>query len=228
MHLGAAAVGVIIVATRASEWRLAGMAVLPQLRRAGLGRLLLDHVISSARREECERIWLEVITENLPAWKLYRQAGFASRRKLVGFRGAIRSDAAGSLPQSAPLAVVGDAVRKWGFRDLPWQVSGDTIGRLDESAIGYRLGPAFAVVNRSHAGQVTLRSLVVEPTHRRRGHASSLMKAIAATTASTEWRIPAYFPEEGFQELFAGLGLETGTIAQFHMVLELARSRIGR
>jgi len=53
------------------------LAVAPERRRLGVGRLLLERVEQRARELDCCRITLEVRAGNTPARALYRSFGFA-------------------------------------------------------------------------------------------------------------------------------------------------------
>jgi ribosomal protein S18 acetylase RimI-like enzyme len=59
----------------AHKGRLWGMYVRPSSRKLGIGRLLLGAVLDVAR-ENVELIQLSVVTENLPARRLYESTGF--------------------------------------------------------------------------------------------------------------------------------------------------------
>lgn len=64
------------------EAELLNITVAPEVRRHGVGRELLAHVLNAARVEGAERIFLEVRASNLPARALYLRLGFAE----VGLR----------------------------------------------------------------------------------------------------------------------------------------------
>ncbi|HEY1181995.1 MAG TPA: ribosomal protein S18-alanine N-acetyltransferase [Rhodocyclaceae bacterium] len=64
------------------EAELLNITVAPEVRRHGVGRELLAHVLDAARTQGAERIFLEVRASNLPARALYRRSGFAE----VGLR----------------------------------------------------------------------------------------------------------------------------------------------
>lgn len=70
------------VAGYAAFWRVLdeihinNVAVHPDLRRRGLGRLLLAGTLDAARHLGARRATLEVRRSNQPAIRLYRQAGF--------------------------------------------------------------------------------------------------------------------------------------------------------
>ena len=58
------------------EIHLLNLAVHPEERRKGAGRLLLSHMIKEASSKELESLWLEVRASNTGALKLYQEAGF--------------------------------------------------------------------------------------------------------------------------------------------------------
>lgn len=58
------------------EVHLLNLAVHPEERGKGLGRLLVNHMIEEALSREVESIWLEVRRSNGKAVKLYREVGF--------------------------------------------------------------------------------------------------------------------------------------------------------
>jgi ribosomal-protein-alanine N-acetyltransferase len=73
------------------EAELLTMAVNPELRRRGFGRLLLNQLIARASSYGADAIWLEVRRSNAPAIALYRSAGFVD----VGWRKGYYQTAAG-------------------------------------------------------------------------------------------------------------------------------------
>ncbi len=58
------------------ETEIFNVAVLPEFRRKGLAKALIDRFIEEARAKETEKIFLEVRTSNLPAINLYEKEGF--------------------------------------------------------------------------------------------------------------------------------------------------------
>jgi [ribosomal protein S18]-alanine N-acetyltransferase len=64
------------------------IAVHPDFRRQGIGRLLLEQVVAAARRQERLRVTLDVRFSNASAQSLYRRFGFVAR----GLRKAYYSD----------------------------------------------------------------------------------------------------------------------------------------
>jgi ribosomal-protein-alanine N-acetyltransferase len=66
------------------EAQLLNLSVVPDARRLGLGRALLERFIEDARRNGAEQMFLEVRASNTAAIALYAAAGFAT----VGRRAA--------------------------------------------------------------------------------------------------------------------------------------------
>lgn len=79
---GADAAGFSLSRTVADESELLLIAVEPTYRRRGIGQMLLDHFIDSARTAGASHVHLEVRDGN-PAIAMYRRAGFspAGRRR---------------------------------------------------------------------------------------------------------------------------------------------------
>jgi ribosomal-protein-alanine N-acetyltransferase len=77
----------------ADEVQVLNLAVHPEHRRQGLGRLLLAIVLQSARRQGARTAWLEVRQSNAPALALYGSAGFEQRGVRRGYYESPREDA---------------------------------------------------------------------------------------------------------------------------------------
>jgi len=85
---GVPAHGFVLVWKAADEVHLLDLAVAPEERRAGAGRLLIDAVIRAAVTDQARVILLEVRASNAAARALYRSAGFLEH----GVRRAYYSD----------------------------------------------------------------------------------------------------------------------------------------
>jgi ribosomal-protein-alanine N-acetyltransferase len=68
--------GLVIARVAAGEAEILTLGVVPDCRRRGLARLLLDEAASRAAAEGAERLFLEVAEDNLPAQALYMHADF--------------------------------------------------------------------------------------------------------------------------------------------------------
>ncbi|NOZ01555.1 MAG: ribosomal protein S18-alanine N-acetyltransferase [Deltaproteobacteria bacterium] len=75
-------VGYVIYWVAGPEYHILNIAVRPDSRRAGVGRLLMNLVVADAIEAAAEFVALEVRPSNTPARSLYQRYGFAT----VGFR----------------------------------------------------------------------------------------------------------------------------------------------
>lgn len=94
--------GYLIARELAGEAEILNLAVVPELRRAGLGRDLLDAGLAQCRARGAERVWLEVRESNAAAQALYSRRGFttAGRRKRY-YRAPVEDALVLSLPLPA-------------------------------------------------------------------------------------------------------------------------------
>lgn len=81
-------VGYVLFWLVSEEVDIHNIAVHPDFRRQGIGRLLLEQVVAAARRQERLRVTLDVRFSNASAQSLYRRFGFVAR----GLRKAYYSD----------------------------------------------------------------------------------------------------------------------------------------
>ena len=211
------AVGAAAIARRGWGCRLAGMAMVPEARRTGVGHALLDLTSAEAATRGEREMNLEVIQDNLPAVALYENAGFRRVRALCGCEGPAAQEAAPdeSLRQ-VDLRTVAAAIAQHGLSDLPWQVSAETIAQLTPPSLGYRLGAAWLALTPAPAGDtVTVRGFVVEKSARHQGAMRALIRAAMARHPVT-WRFSAVFPEE-IIGVFEAAGLARGAMRQWQM-----------
>lgn len=210
--------GMALIARRGRRSRLAAMGIVPEARRQGVGRRLMEHLLAEARARGEEAMELEVIEQNLPAVQLYKGVGFSPIRRLVGFTAdAETGDAEASLME-APLARVAAEVLAHADTDLPWQISGQTLAQWTQPAKGFQLGPAFAALSSPERPAITIQAIVVRPEHRRQGHATRLIRALQARFPDKSWRVPIIFPEDFATPLFTPLGFRPETLSQLQML----------
>jgi ribosomal-protein-alanine N-acetyltransferase len=106
---GGGLVGSVVARVVADEAEILTIAVAPAMRRRGLGRRLLDQVLSALRERGAGSVWLEVRASNLGARRMYEAAGFVA----VGVRrGYYRRPTEDALLLSSRLdAVTGTEMR---------------------------------------------------------------------------------------------------------------------
>jgi ribosomal-protein-alanine N-acetyltransferase len=69
--------GLVLARAVGGEAEVLTLAVVPSLRRQGVGRSLLEHAMAEAAARGAAAVLLEVATDNAPARTLYASAGFA-------------------------------------------------------------------------------------------------------------------------------------------------------
>ena len=212
------AVGAALLARRGWTCRLAAMGIAPSARRAGLGRAVVIHLLDEAKARGDRQMILEVMEQNTAAVELYRACHFATVRRLIGFAGSAPplNDVPSDLIE-VDLRDVADVVTRYGLRDFPWQLSGETIAHLAAPAVGYRLNRAWIALTDPAQPVVAVRALIAEPDVRNSGREAALLRAVMAKhPGKTEWRINPVWPEE-LADLIAPLGLPRIALTQFQM-----------
>jgi len=223
------AVGIVYVSVRGWQCRIAGMGVAVEARRRGVGRRLMEAVITHCREVGFGRIVLEVIEQNDPAVALYRSLGFETLRRLVGYELAEtfpelteqgRRDAA-ALASVDPREV-GRQIARETDPDLPWQLAPQTFGARGPELSGAQLhGKAFALFSEPASGSIALEALLVPRADRRSGWGSRLVRALASRHKGRAWSIPARVPEDLAAPFFSRLGFRGTSITQLEMDLPL-------
>ena len=225
------AVGGALIARRGWTARLAGMAVVPEARRSGVGRAVMQHLLGEAKARRDRRMVLEVIEQNTAGVNLYRAVGFREVRRLVGFAGppinfasdvsSLTNDDATSKLIEVDLREVAQAVARFGLPDLPWQLSGETIAQLSPPHVGYRLNDAWIALTDPMAPTVTVRALTADKSSSGSGREAALLRAVIAKYPGTkEWRLSAIWPEQ-FADVISPVGLPRSPLTQWQMEREL-------
>ncbi len=91
--------GMLLARLAADEAEVLTVAVVPELRQQGVGRLLLSRAAEEARRRGAARLFLEVSTRNPAARGLYQALGFQQ----VGRRRGYYADGSDALVMSKAL-----------------------------------------------------------------------------------------------------------------------------
>ncbi|NVI97320.1 GNAT family N-acetyltransferase [Myxococcus sp. AM009] len=214
-------VGLVLMARRGRERRVAGMGVVPAWRNRKLGGAMLRPLLADARARGDTRLLLEVIEQNAPAVRLYERLGFQRVRRLVGFMGT---------PEPLAGASALEEVDPWECarllpQGLPWQLAPATVMGLALPARAFRLGPAVAVVADVSAPTLGVRSVGVEPSARGQGAGRRLLGALTARWPGKPLAVSAVVPEGPLARFFLGAGLGATPLTQLELELPLeARS----
>ncbi len=212
--------GIALIARRGSSSRLAAMGITRELRGQGAGSWFMNILVRDAHQRNDRDMVLEVIEQNEPAVKLYRKFGFQTVRRLLGFTRTSAPETVKGALDKIGLHEMGQLVSKHGLRDLPWQLSGESIAQLNPSGCAYRKGPAYIAVSDLELEHVMIWSLLVEQEARGAGLGTDLLKSIVAGHASKTWHVPAILPEE-FAKVFERAGFEREKLSQWQMQLSL-------
>lgn len=101
-------VGFVLARTAADEAEILSLAVLKAARRRGIACLMLEAAALRAQRLGANALFLEVDTENNPAWVLYRRLGFREVGRRPGYYRSGTGEGI-TLRTELPLAVLGNA-----------------------------------------------------------------------------------------------------------------------
>lgn len=212
--------GLALIARRGWTSRLAAMGITKEMRGKGAGSSLMDRLVQYARERGDREMVLEVIEKNEPAVCLYKKFGFQTVRRLISL---IRKDAHEetiSEIQEIDLREAGRLILQYGLRDLPWQLSGESIALLNPPAHAYQNGQAYAVISNPDTEHVVIWSLFVESDMHEVEPAVDVLKSVIANHAGKTWHVPAIWPEE-FGNLFEQVGFQREELSQWQMRLGL-------
>jgi GNAT superfamily N-acetyltransferase len=206
--------GICKLAIRADRGWIAGVGVAAPHRGKGLGETLMREVIDVARTRGLRELWLEVLTPNVPAIRLYEKLGFETVRDVevwtLESRVARRQDVR-SVPFERAQARVAQERR---HRE-PWQ-------RADESVAHYEGVEALesdrgAILFKRRGERVSLLQGVAADEE----GARELVQALPAEATALQW---LNGPEgDPFNDAIASLG---GTKAWTQHEMRLALSPV--
>jgi ribosomal protein S18 acetylase RimI-like enzyme len=204
----------------------AAMAVAPEARGRGLGRLIMQDTVDEAAERGDRSVLLEVFEHNTPAVKLYERLGFRRVRKLLGYQhvpGGTAPGAVDALAELDPLEFARVVARE-GEPGLPWMLAAETLSGTVLPARAFHLDHrAYALIGDPEADVATLVMLVVPRAHRRSGWGTRLVQALFARYPDKAWSIPQIVPEELAPTFFTRCGWTLMDTNQLEMVLALAR-----
>ena len=220
------ACGIALIAHRRAihTSRLAAMGIAKEMRSKRAGSWFMQKLIDEAHKRGDREMVLEVIEQNEPAVKLYRNYGFKPVRRLIGFRGTGRVSDVSSDDQSdlyqIDLREMAGLISQYGLSDLPWQLSEATIAQMNPLPHSYRSGQAYIVISDPEAEHVVIWSLLVKPEARGKGMGTELLKQVMTRYPGKTWHVPAVYPEE-LGKVFERAGFEREQLSQWQMKLSL-------
>jgi len=125
---GNESVGLVMVARRGEDGWIGGVAVVPDLRRTGLGRQLMEAAAAEARARGVKQLWLEVLVQNTPAIGLYERLGYERVRELEVWA----LDGFDEQRREGTPAATRDATGRVTERP-PWQRADETVANMDDA-----------------------------------------------------------------------------------------------
>lgn len=213
-------VGVALIARRGWTSRIAAMGIVTGARNSGAGSWAMEKLVNDAHARSDKELILEVIEQNEPAVHLYQKFGFKIARRLVGYK--IENPQATSHDELEEIDIreMGRLISAHGLRDLPWQISAETIALHTPPSRAYKLGDAYMMLTDPKAGHVVIWSVLVKADARRAGQAPRVMRAAFSRFQNKTWHIPSLCPEE-VGGLFEKMGMIREELSQYQMVLKL-------
>jgi L-amino acid N-acyltransferase YncA len=180
----------------------------------------MKQLIEEARARGEKEMLLEVIEQNTAGVKLYRKVGFETVRRLVGYKLENPQGKSKGKIEEIDIRDLAKLISAHGLKDLPWQLSGETIAQHTPPSRAYRLDDAYCLISNPEAEQVVISSVLVKAGSRGAGLSPVLMRAVFSRFPNKTWRVPAIFPEE-MSPIFEEVGMKREELSQLQMALTL-------
>ena len=160
-------IGLVNLGIRGRGGWIGGMGVVPDERRRGVGRLLMEGAHDEARARGLDDVVLEVIDSNAPAIDLYAKLGYQPLRDLDVW--SLDTEPAPTAAREVPAAEAHGSVRELRRAPEPWQRSDTVVERLlaAEPLRGLATDGGAAVVRVAAHGAIV--EQLRRATRRRRG-----------------------------------------------------------
>jgi hypothetical protein len=166
--VGGQAAGLALLGRRSERGWIHSVGTLPSWRRFGIARAMVAQVVSTAGEAGVEELSLEVLTEHIPAHRLYESLGFQTRRELHSWHRSGLEPFPGPPERLAPAppTELCDLIGSWqaqsraagergsraGDERTCWQLEVESLKRLGGALRGYWL-PAVGVGFAPAAGK---------------------------------------------------------------------------
>lgn len=224
-----AAAGLLYLSPRGWSCRVAGMGVVPEHRRHGLGRQLMEATIELARQRGFRTMLLEVIEQNTPALTLYQQLGFSAGRRLVGYQLDKAQPGTAAEPGSEEDRLqpvdprwIAHLVALEGAPDLPWQLAAESVSAFGPPTRALALDDvAYALLSYVDSSSLILQTLLVRRQARGQGWGRRLIEALQRQFPGRSLKISARVPEDLADGFLRHLGFEHAEWTQRELFLDL-------
>jgi hypothetical protein len=145
-------VGLVNLGVRGTRGWIGGLGIVPEARRQGLGRTLMDAVHEQARSRGIDEISLEVIEANEAAFRLYENLGYEFLRWVE--IGSLET-APGEAPADEDWEAAHERIRTARQAPEPWQRDDETLRHYDDLC-GMTMPTGAAVYRTTPDGRVVL------------------------------------------------------------------------
>ncbi len=205
-------VGICKLAIRGDRGWISGIGIAVPHRGKGLGETLLRAAIDEARSRGVRELWLEVLTPNEPAIRLYEKLGFRTVRELEVWTLAELAPGDGTA-QPVPSEQAQARIRRERTEREPWQRADESVAHYEGvEALGSDRG---AILFKRTDDRVSLLQGTAADEHAARG----LLQSLPPEVTTLHW---LNGPEgDPFNAAISSLG-GTCTWRQHEMVLDLA------
>jgi ribosomal protein S18 acetylase RimI-like enzyme len=154
---GDAPVGIVALAVRGDEAWIGGLGVVPEERRRGIGRVLMEAVLEGAAGAGVREVSLEVVEPNHAAIALYDRLGFRTTRLLEVW--TLDGEPGGSEAAVADVGAAHAWIRANRRHREPWQRSDASVANMKGRSDALTLGDEGAVLYRSAGEALTVLQL---------------------------------------------------------------------
>lgn len=213
---GEKAIALALITLRGNDARLAAFAIIPEYRGKGLAKKMIEAILLNLRKENKERIYLEVICGNDKAIKLYQSFGFNIKNKLIGFKS---SNDVKTLEFPYDKITYEDFLRIVHLdlsEHIAWQISPESLNLIPCDIFLYDDNSIIAIDKSSLSRQI--RYIYVYPGKRRKGIATNLLREISFHHTGISTPVAIF---EGLRGLYFKAGYEELPLKQYEMCLIL-------
>ncbi|MFN8411958.1 MAG: GNAT family N-acetyltransferase [Anaerolineales bacterium] len=209
-------IGVGLIARRGWTSRLAAMGIVSHARNGGAGTWAMQELMKEARLRGDQEMLLEVIEQNMAGVKLYQKVGFKIIRRLVGFKlEAPQAEASDEL-EEIDIREMARMISVFGSKDLPWQLSAESIAQHTPPSRAFRLGDAYCVISNPDVEHVSITSVLEKAEGGEAGQGQKLMRAVFFRFPNKVWHVTPIYPEE-LCPFFEKLGMQRESLSQWQM-----------
>ena len=204
--------------------RIALLGVLPEFRRLGLARRLLNQVINEARQQPSRLITLECLKANTAALAFYEGSGFSISDSLLGYTAAaLNSEKASAtatktIQECSPFLAAKEIVFGSPY-DLPFQFSGYPFLMSAQGARAFCLRSSRAILTWTQEQEVKVHCLV--DLEGDLDNARQLLLTLRAQFHQFPWRVHPVCPEQIARSTFETCGFQPVPLQQHQLTLLL-------